>query len=67
MQFLWFKPKSEWEYGKCRGMVARRHRKRGNVQFVLWKAGQYEHKVDYWHDFDRSWWPQFTPEDPQRD
>lgn len=51
----------EWEYGTAGqdDTPARRHKKKGNVQFVLWKAGQQGHLQDYWHDFDQSWWPTF--------
>lgn len=31
--------------------VARRHRVTGEVQFVLWNAGEQGHKEDYWHRF----------------
>ena len=53
--------KPEWEYGTAgaNATPARRHTKRGNVQFVLWKAGEQGHTEDYWHDFDQSWWPTF--------
>jgi hypothetical protein len=56
-----FKKKPEWIYGICNGSIARKHRKKGNVQMILWKAGEQGHKEDYWHDFDSSWWPQFIP------
>jgi hypothetical protein len=51
----------EWEYGMCHGRRARRNRKSGAVQFVLWKGGEQGHRFDYWHDFDSSWWPLFLP------
>lgn len=55
-----FGNRDEWEYGTaCNSRPARRNKKRGNVQFVLWKAGEQGHADDYWHDFDRSWWPTF--------
>jgi len=50
-----------WEMGTCNGRPARRHRANGNVQFVLWKAGEQGHEADFWHDFDRSWWIMFEP------
>ena len=56
-----FKKKPEWIYGTCNGKHARRHRKKGNVQMLLWPAGERGHKEDYWHNFDSSWWPQFQP------
>jgi hypothetical protein len=58
-----FGKRDEWEYGTAgnNSRPARRHKKRGNVQFVLWKAGEQGHAEDYWHDFDSSWWPTFKP------
>jgi hypothetical protein len=50
-----------WQYGTCNNRVARRHRIYKNVQFILWKAGEQGHIEDYWHNFDRSWWSQFIP------
>lgn len=55
-------PLSMWEYGTCNGKVARRHKVKKNVQFVLWEAGEYDLKEDYWHDFNSSWWNDFIPE-----
>lgn len=55
---IFFRLKSnyeEWEYGECNGGIARRHKVNGNVQFVLWKAGQQGHKQDYWHNFGGGW------------
>lgn len=54
-----FKRRGPWEYGICREVPSRRHRKTGEVQFVLWKAGEQGHETDYWHPFDAYWWPQF--------
>lgn len=52
-----------WEYGTCglkpKDGVARCHMRDGNVQFVLWKTGEQGHSIDYWHDFDSSWWSTF--------
>lgn len=48
-----------WEYGTCANKLARKHKLKGNVQFILWKAGEQGHKKDYWHNFDPSWWVQF--------
>ncbi len=48
-----------WDYGTCNDRPARKHKIKGNVQFVLWKAGEQGHKKDYWHNFDSSWWVQF--------
>lgn len=60
-KFFSKKEKIEWEYGTCNGGVARRHITKGNVQFILWKAGENRHKEDYWHDMGSSWWVQFKP------
>lgn len=48
-----------WVYGICNGKKARKHKIKGNVQFVLWKAGEAENNEDYWHDFDCYWWEYF--------
>lgn len=48
-----------WEHGRCRDRPARRDRITGEVQFVLWKAGEQGHQQDYWHRFDSYWWDQF--------
>ena len=58
-----FKRKPIWIYGTCLNREARKHRKKGNVQMKLWQAGEQDHKEDYWHDFDSSWWPQFKEND----
>jgi hypothetical protein len=66
MKKWWFavmaymKQRSDYEHGMCIGRPARRRRKTGEVQFVLWKAGQQGHTNDYWHRFDESWWPCFV-------
>jgi hypothetical protein len=57
----WCKRKIVWIYGTCHDRPARKHKIYGNVQFVLWKAGEQGHKEDYWHNFDSSWWNSFTP------
>lgn len=51
-----------WEYGTCRDKPARRHRFKGNVQFVLHKAGTHGYFEDYWHDFHSYWWNKFRPQ-----
>ena len=59
--FKWVKkpePK-QYEYGQIKGQVSRRHIKTGEVQFILWKAGEQGHDDDHWHRYDHSWWPQF--------
>ena len=53
--FKLFKKKPEWVYGTCNNTLARKHRKKGNVQMLLWPAGQQGHKVDYWHNFGAGW------------
>jgi hypothetical protein len=50
---------SVWVYGSCNGRIARKHKIKGNVQFILWYAGTQGHKEDFWHDFDKSWWELF--------
>lgn len=58
-----------WEYGVAGpdgDTPARRHTKRGNVQFVLWKAGEQGHTADYWHNFDPYWWPTFQRSNRER-
>lgn len=44
----------------CNGLRARRDRKTGAVQFVLWEAGEHGHAEDFWYDFHKGWWPTFT-------
>lgn len=48
-----------WTYGMCSGRVARRHYGTGEVQHIIWKAGEQGHSEDCWIGFDRSWWPEF--------
>ena len=57
----WLRRKAEWQYGTAgkHRTPARRNTRNGRVQFVLWKAGEHGHATDYWHDFDRAWWPTF--------
>lgn len=56
-----FRKPDMWVYGTCNGRPARKHRINGNVQFVLWRAGEQGHEEDYWHNFDPSWWHGFKP------
>lgn len=58
---MWPFKRNPWIYGYCRDRIARKHKKEGNVQFILWEKGQQGHKEDYWHDFDSYWWNEFTP------
>jgi len=61
-RFLAWLRRSPWEYGTtARGSRARRHRITGEVQFVLWNAGERGHTEDYWHRMDESHWPGFQP------
>jgi hypothetical protein len=53
--------RQEWDSGKLCGSPARRHRKTGECQFVLWQAGEQGHAEDFWIRFDSSWWSQFLP------
>ena len=56
MFFSWLRRRrATWEYGTCKDRPARRHRQSGEVQFVLWQAGEQGHEVDYWYRFDSSW------------
>ena len=50
---------SVWEYGTCKGRIARRHKIKKNVQFILWYAGTQGHEKDFWHNFDPSWYELF--------
>jgi hypothetical protein len=62
-----FKPRPVWEFGVVgeSNKPARRNRKTGAVQFVLWRAGDrqgdYLYAEDYWINYDSSWWPDFKP------
>lgn len=51
------------DYGICfvndQWLHARRLRKSGRVQFVLWRAGENGHEQDYWHDMHQSHWRYF--------
>lgn len=62
-----FKKKPEWIYGTVKMTfgyrIARKHRKKGNVQFIFWKAGEHGHKEDFWCDMDSYWWPLFVPDE----
>lgn len=51
-----------WQPGTLRGEPARRHPRTGEVQFILWKAGDPPGRAeDYWIRYDSTWWPQFVP------
>lgn len=54
--FSWiFKNKELYEYGICKNRPARRNTMTGDVQFILWKAGEQGHKVDFWINFGHGW------------
>ena len=60
----------EWEYGLAGSdlKTARRHRKNGNVQFLIWKPGEQGWPNGKWVNFDSSWWKTFiSTEDKERD
>lgn len=57
-----FKRKPLYEYGHVSDTPARRNRTTGEVQFVLWKAGEQGHQQDYWHKFGDGWEKQFVPD-----
>jgi hypothetical protein len=54
-----------YKYGKCSGLVARKHLINGNVQFILWQKGDQKevdgigHTTEKWVNFDSSWWSSF--------
>ena len=50
---------SVWEYGTVQGRIARRHKIKKNVQFILWYAGTQGHEKYFWHNFHPSWYEQF--------
>jgi hypothetical protein len=62
-----FKNLSPYEYGNLKNTIARRHRRNGNVQFVLFKAGEQGYKEDFWIDYHSDWWPYFKTVDPHRE
>lgn len=51
--------KHKYEYGEIRGKVSRRNLKNGEVQFILWRAGEHGHKDHYWHRYDPTHWVHF--------
>lgn len=54
-----------WIYGTCNNMQARKHKIKGNVQFIMFKIGDQKyvdgvgHLKNRWIDFDSSWWGGF--------
>jgi hypothetical protein len=61
--FSWFrKPIDVWEYGTLEtGTKARRHKATGEIQFVLWKAGEQGHVEDFY--YQAGYGHQFIPEE----
>lgn len=59
---------AQWIYGTCKNSEARKHITKGNVQFIIFNKGEQAyvdgvgHTEDKWVDFDKSWWPQFVPD-----
>ena len=54
----------EWEHGTIsNGSKARRHTKTGEVQFLLWKAGEQGHKDGFWHKVGSGWEETFKKEE----
>ena len=53
----------KYEYGSREGKdgVYRRNLKTGEIQFILWKAGQHNHNVEFWHRIDPTYWNEFKP------
>lgn len=62
------KKKSDiWEYGKLKGeRYARRHKKKGNVQFIIFHKGDQKnvdgvgHLSHKWINADSTWWGDFS-------
>lgn len=56
--------REKYEYGTAytNNRRARRNKKTGAVQFIMWKAGEQGHEVDYWINFDSYWWDTFVPD-----
>ena len=44
---------------------ARLDTKTGCAQFILWKAGEQNHKEDFWHDMGDGWENHFKPNDSE--
>lgn len=50
---------NQYEYGICSNIFARRHKRKGNVQFIFSKVKGISGKKRLWADFDSSWWNNF--------
>jgi hypothetical protein len=44
------------------GMKARRHRRSGQIEFVLWKSGESGHTTDFWARAGEGHEPEFVPD-----
>lgn len=42
---------------------ARINRKTGDVEFMLWKAGEQGHTEDFWHRMGSGWETMFQPDE----
>lgn len=66
----YFKKKAhqrEWTYGHAGPNMSRARRNRkGEVQFVMWKAGEHGHTEDRWLAMNTYWWPSFQPDKPSQ-
>lgn len=63
LYFNFGKSKYKYVYGICKNKHARMSVKTGKVYFVLWRAGEQGHMVEYWREFDNSWWIDFKAYD----
>lgn len=52
---------NHYEYGTCHGAPARRRIRTGQVEFILWEAGQNGHKYDAWYEMNNWHWDKFKP------
>ena len=59
--FAQWRHRHTWQYGTIANSPARRHRKTGEVQLILWKAGEQGHATDYWHRMGAGWEEYFIP------
>jgi hypothetical protein len=51
-----------YECGRIGALRSRRHRYTGEVQFILWHAGEQGHTTDYWHRMGDGWANYFIPD-----
>ena len=52
-----------WQYGWLGASRARMNIKTGDLEFVLWKAGEHGHRKDYWHLAGEGHQAEFVPDD----